>query len=87
MTKATAPATDEAAIPGESKADKFKRIAAKRTSKALDAIASIGGLSAKNNYEYTPEQVSKIIGALTAEVAKLNDKFNGKVEIATGFTL
>jgi len=71
----------------ESKSDKFKRLANSRTSKALDAIASIGGLAAKNNYEYTPEQVSKIVTALTAEIAKVSDKFAGKVEAAVGFEL
>lgn len=82
----TAPKTEEPKVE-ETKADKFKRIAEKRTSNALDAIASIGGLAAKNNYEYTPEQVSKIMGALKGEISKLEDKFAGKVEAATGFTL
>lgn len=82
----TAPAT-EPAKPEESKADKFKRIAENRTNKALDAIAALGGLAAKNNYDYTPEQVSKIIGAMENEISKLKDKFAGKTEATTGFSL
>ena len=85
MTKETPSATTTK--QEESKADKFKRIGAKRTSNALDAIAAIGGLAAKNNYEYTPEQVTKIIGAIEAETQKLKDKFSGTVALVAGFEL
>jgi hypothetical protein len=64
----TAPAT-------ETKAEKFKRLAEARVPKALSAIAVIGGLSAKTNYEYTSEQVAKIVGALTAEIEALEARF------------
>lgn len=71
----------------ESKAEKFVRLGASRTNKALDAIAAIGGLAAKNNYDYTDEQTAKIFAALEAEIAKVKDKFAGKTETVAGFTL
>ena len=71
----------------ETKAAKFQRLAVNRTNKALDAIASIGGLSNKGNYEYTEEQVAKIFGALEAELTKLQGKFKGTVKEEAGFTL
>lgn len=85
MAKAETPATETKVE--ETKADKFARLAVTRTNKALDAIAMIGGLAAKNNYEYTDEQTAKIIAALEAEVAKIKDKFAGKAEAAVGFAL
>lgn len=44
---------------GETKSQKFSRLASVRVSKALKQIRNIGNLSG-NGYEYTPEQVVKI---------------------------
>ena len=81
-------ATETPAPAGESKADKFKRLAISRTEKALAAIANLRGLANKGNYEYTDEQVAKIFGALEGELTKLQNAFKspGTVE-APGFTL
>lgn len=73
-----------ATAPEETKADKFKRLAESRVSKALSAIATIGGLASKTNYEYTPEQVEKIIGALNAEVTVLANRFAKPEAVAKG---
>jgi len=82
MATATTPA------PEKSKAEKFKTLAETRTGKALSAIAVIGGLASTTNYEYTQEQVDKIIGALTAEVAVLANRFaNPKAVAKGGFSL
>lgn len=78
--------TEEKAV--ETKAEKFTRLAVSRTNKALDAIATIGGLAAKGNYEYTPEQVAKIFGALEAEMTKLQGKFQNPDAVKSeGFSL
>lgn len=74
--------------PKETKAEKFARLATSRTNKALDAIAALGGLAAKGNYEYTEEQVAKIFTALEAELSKLQTKFkNPEAVKAEGFSL
>lgn len=73
---------------GETKADKFKRLAVLRTNNALKAIALIRGLAAKGPYEYTEDQVTTIAKALEAEVVKTVGAFapNAKEE-QSGFTL
>lgn len=82
----TAPAKTEEKT--ETKAERFVRLGQSRTSKALDAIANIGGLANKGNYEYTEEQANKILKALEAEVVKLSQKFaNPGSVVAEGFTL
>jgi diaminopimelate decarboxylase len=60
---------------GESKADSFKRIAERRVNKALNAIAIIGGLASRTNYDYEPEQVAQIFKALENECNKLATRF------------
>ena len=58
----------------ESKEARFKRLAEKRVNVALQKISLIGNL-ASPNYSYTPEQVEKIIVALTASIAEVEEKF------------
>lgn len=62
--------------PNETKADKFVRLAKARTTKALKAIAQLENL-AGSNYEYTAEQVTKIVGALDDAINKVTVKLNG----------
>lgn len=69
---------DRAKLEGETKADAFKRIAVRRMNSALDEIAKLAPLSATSSYEYTDDQVAKIIGALNAEVAKVQTAFANK---------
>lgn len=87
---ANVPATPAAVAPKpeETKDAKFKRLAVSRTAKALDAIANIGGLSNKTNYEYTTDQVAKIFAALEGEMTKLQARFkNPDVKVEGGFSL
>ena len=65
---------EQRVIEGESKADKFKRLAAKRTNNALKQINNLGNLST-SAYEYTPEQVEKIFGALQGALDECRAKF------------
>lgn len=81
---ANAPKTTEAATETkteETKAEKFKRLAVVRMNKALEFIEKLEGLSNKNIYEYTPEQVEKIVGTLRTRIDKLERTLNtGKVQ-------
>lgn len=65
-----------AAKPVESKAEKFARLGAMRTTKAINAMRGLRKLANSNNYEYTPEQVEKIVTALKAEVEGVYEAFN-----------
>ena len=66
--------SDKEAPINESKEEKFKRLAEKRVNAALQKIGLIGNL-ANPNYSYSPEQVEKIIVALTANIAEVEEKF------------
>lgn len=44
----------------ETKHERFKRVAGKRTNDVLDKIRLLGNCSNKNTYEYSKEEVNKI---------------------------
>ncbi len=84
-TEDMAEAVDAESV-GESKADKFKRLAQGRTNNALKQITGIGKL-ATSAYEYTPEQVDKIFGALQAALDEAKGRFEKKAQVKETFTL
>ena len=61
--------------PDETKAEKFKRLASNRTSDALASIKSISNLSNTANYEYTDDQIERILGVLRIELEYLENAF------------
>jgi hypothetical protein len=60
------------------KRSNFIRLAEARVTKALRSIKVIGNLSNKANYEYTDQDISKIINALQAEINLLKSRFKNK---------
>jgi len=60
---------------GESKSDKFKRLATKRVKNAISKVELIANLSG-SGYEYTPEEVEKILNALQGSVDKVKAAFS-----------
>ena len=60
--------------PAESKADRFKRLAEPRVANAIKKIGIIGNL-AGSNYEFTADQVEKILGSLKLAVDEVEKKF------------
>lgn len=77
---------DEQDIKGESKADKFKRLASKRTNNVIKMIEGIGKLST-SAYEYTPEQVDKIFDTIQMTLNTAHQKFTKEKKTGTTFTL
>lgn len=71
----------------ESKAEKFVRLASKRTSKVLNSIRQVGQLSGAG-YESSDEQVAKVFGAISdaAQAAFAQFQAKGKKKVAS-FTL
>ena len=63
--------TNETIERDRSPEGRFKYLAEKRTTKALRSIESIGKLSERKNYSYTPDQVDKIMNALEEAVNEL----------------
>jgi len=73
-------------VVGESKGDKFKRLASKRVVNAIQKIELITNLAAPS-YEYTPEQVEKILSALQGSVDKVKAAFSKQKIDKTVFKL
>ena len=86
MSYETIDETEDVSIPGESKAEKFKRLAEKRTQNALKQISGIGKLSS-SAYEYTPEQIEKIFGALQSALDTARNKFEKNTSEKEEFSL
>ena len=57
------------------KRQRFVNLAEARVSRALQAIRVIGNLSNRNNYEYTEDDVRKIVKALNAELEAMQARF------------
>jgi len=58
----------------ESKADRFKRLSLPRVANAVKKIEIIGNL-AGSNYEFTSEEVQKILTSLRSAVGEVEVKF------------
>ncbi|HTL69981.1 MAG TPA: hypothetical protein VL404_01700 [Candidatus Eisenbacteria bacterium] len=65
---------EAAGSPQESKADKFKRLAESRVNNAIAKISLIGNL-ASSDYEFTKDQVDKILAGLRQSVDEVEKKF------------
>lgn len=69
---------DESASPSKSertKHQKFRKLAESRTNKALDAIGRIGNLSNRALYEWSDDEVEKVIAALRDAVSEVETRF------------
>ena len=73
-------------VVGESKSDKFKRLASKRVVNAIQKIELITNLAAPS-YESTPEEVTKILAALQGSVDKVKAVFSKQKIEKTVFKL
>jgi len=60
------------------KRSNFVRLAEARVTKALKSIKVVGNLSNKANYEYTDQDINKIINALQTEINELKSRFKNK---------
>jgi len=70
----------------ETKEDRFKRIASKRTEKVLDALRKLGNCSNRGIYGYFSEDVSKVFSAVDSELKRIKILFNNKAK-SNKFTL
>jgi len=60
---------------GRDRRERFVSLAEARTSKALLAIRLIGNLSNRSNYQYTEQDVNRIVRALNQEISDLKRRF------------
>ena len=80
---------EQGGTPGETKEQRFQRLATKRTQAALQKIRLITNLTS-SSYAYTPEQAAKIVATLRAAVDAVEAKFNrvrGSQAAETSFSL
>ena len=62
----------------ESRSEKFKRVATKRTNELLEKMRILGNCSNKSTYEYTDEDVIKIFKSLEKQLETMKAKFSNK---------
>ena len=62
----------------ESRSEKFKRVATKRTIELLEKIRILGNCSNKSTYEYSDEDVIKIFKSLEKQLETMKAKFSNK---------
>jgi hypothetical protein len=85
--KTDAPAKEAERKSDESKSDAFKRLGSKRMNRTLGDLKGLEKLANTSAYEYTPEQVAKLTGALDAAVKRIKDAFAGVKAVTGGFDL
>ncbi len=76
---------EEKEVTGESKAEKFARLAAPRVNKVIKALDTLGNCSGAS-YEYTPEQVDAMFAAIEQQLTETKDKFKKKTSTTKMFT-
>ena len=59
----------------ETRHDRFKRIASKRTNEILERIRILGNCSNRSSYEYTEEEVNKIFSEIDKQLKLTKAKF------------
>ena len=59
----------------EGKAERFKRIATKRTVKVLEALRLLGNCGNRGTYTYTKEEVNRIFGEVRKTVKDAESQF------------
>ena len=62
----------------ESRKDRFKRIASRRTNEIIEKIRILGNCSNKSTYEYTGDEVLKIFKSIEQEINLAKAKFSNK---------
>jgi len=59
----------------ETRHERFKRIATKRTNDILEKIRILGNCSNKSSYEYTEEEINKIFNEIEKQLKLTKAKF------------
>ena len=63
-------------IKGESKNDKFRRIAALRTQRLLNDLRLLGNCANKGVYSYNEEEAQRIFSAIDRELKRIKILFS-----------
>lgn len=71
----------------EDKHEKFRRLATARVNTCLNQIRLIKNLANSKNYEWTPDEVKKIVSALKVGVDSVEKAFKGSSGVKKPFEL
>ena len=71
----------------ETKVDRFKRIASRRTQNVLEALRKLGNCSNKGTYQYDNDDVKMIFQAVDSEVKRIRVLFDSKAAANNKFSL
>lgn len=73
---------DGSPVPGETKAQRFERVAQRRVDKVVEALRVLGNCSNRSSYEYTGEQIEKMFEFLLKQCDGVKRKFgSAKMEL------
>ena len=68
-------------MENETRHERFKRLASKRTNEILEKIRILGNCSNKSSYEYTEDDINKIFSGIEKYLKLTKAKFlSGKIE-------
>lgn len=62
------------------KRDRFEKVASKRVQKILDTLDSLSNCSNTNNYDYSEDDVDKMMGVLRAKMKFVENSFRQNVK-------
>jgi len=71
----------------EVKAARFKRLAEKRVRRVLEDIRIVSNLHNRGLYDYTPDQLRKMFGAMKEALSKAEARFRGEEKHEKEFEL
>ena len=63
---------------GETKSEKFQRLANLRANQILEDLRKLGNLSNRNHYDYTEDEVQRIFSTIEGAVADAKSRFLGR---------
>ena len=65
------------------KKERFKKVASKRVQKILDNLESLSKCSNRNNYDYSEEDINKMLRAIKEHVKNLELSFSNRIKNKT----
>ncbi len=59
--------------------ERFEKVAARRTQNILDSLDSLSKCSNRNNYEYSEEDIKKMIRAIREKLTQTESAFDNEI--------
>lgn len=65
-------------VVGETKSERFKRLATARTNIILNRLRVLGNCANRSSYDYSADEINKIFDAIDRELKKQKNRFSGE---------